>query len=153
MADKSEVFCWLKSFSPGMKLERLSLQFETKGFRWRRSLVSVKTEDLDSFFPFPDKLLIGTLSTENFHNDGDVGGRKRLRWGRRFSRQKKQTTMATATRTRKKKRSNWQNNSSARAFHNFVHFLAVPCKTATWNHHNLRRLRTETATANYFNFH
>ena len=62
-----------------MKLERLSLQFETKGFRWRRSLASVKTEDLDSFFPFPDKLLIGTLSTENFHNDGDVGGRKRLR--------------------------------------------------------------------------
>ena len=62
-----------------MKLERLSLQFETKGFRWRRSLVSVKTEALDSFFPFPDKLLIGTFSTENFHSDGDVGGRKRLR--------------------------------------------------------------------------
>ena len=41
----------------------------------------------------------------------------------------KQTTMATATRTRKKKRSNWQNNSSARAFHNFVHFLAVPCNS------------------------
>ena len=79
MADKREVFCWLKSFFPGMKLERLSLQFETKGFRWRRSLASVKTEDLDSFFPFPDKLLIGTFSTENFHSDGDVGGRKRLR--------------------------------------------------------------------------
>ena len=139
-----------------MKLERLSLQFETKGFRWRRSLASVKTEDLDSFFPSPDKLLIRILSTENFHSDGDVGGRKRLGRGQRFPAKNvkdlKQTTMATATRTRKK-RSNWQNNSSARAFHNFVHFLAVPCKTTTWNHHNLRRLRTETATANYFNFH
>ena len=77
MVDKSEVFCWLKSFSPGMKLERLSLQFETKGFRWRRSLASVKTEDLDFFLPFPDKLLIGTFSTENFHSDGDVCGRRR----------------------------------------------------------------------------
>ena len=65
----------------------------------------------------------------------------------------KQTTTATATRTWKNKRSNWQNNSSARAFWNFVHFLAVLCKTTTWNHHNLRPLRTETATANHFNFH
>ena len=138
-----------------MKLERLSLQFETKGFRWRRSLASVKTEDLDSFFPSPDKLLIRILSTENFHS-GDVVGRKRLGRGRRFPAKNvkdlKQTTMATATRTRRK-RSNWQNNSLARAFHNFVHFLPVLCKTATWNYHNLRRLRTETAAANYFNFH
>ena len=136
-----------------MKLERLSLQFETKGFRWRRSLASVKTEDFDSFFPSPDKLLIRILSTESFHS---VVGRKRLGRGRRFPAKNvedlKQTTMATATRTRKK-RYNWQNNSLARAFHNFVHFLAVPCKTATWNYHNLRRLRTETAAANYFNFH
>ena len=51
------------------------------------------------------------------------------------------------------KRSNWQNNSPARAFWNFVHFLAVLFKTTTWNRQNLRRLRTETATANYFNFH
>ena len=65
----------------------------------------------------------------------------------------KQTTTATATRTWKNKRSNWQNNSLARAFENFVHFFAVLCKTTTWNHHNLRRLRTETETANYFNFH
>ena len=89
MVEKSQVFCWLKSFSPGMKLERLSLQFETKGFRWRRSLASVKTEDLDSFFSSPDKLLIRILSTENFHSGGDVGGRKRLGRGRRFSRQKR----------------------------------------------------------------
>ena len=32
----------------------------------------------------------------------------------------------------------------------FLHFLTVLCKTI---HHDLRRLRTETATANYFNFH
>ena len=34
-----------------------------------------------------------------------------------------------------------------------MHFLAVLYKTTTWNHHNLHRLRTETATANYLNFH
>ena len=49
---------WLKSLSPGMKLERLSTQFETRGFRSRRSLAYVKTEDLDSFFPSPSKLLL-----------------------------------------------------------------------------------------------
>lgn len=49
---------WLKSLSPTMKLERLSPQFETRGFRSRRSLAFVKTEDLDSFFPSPGKLLL-----------------------------------------------------------------------------------------------
>ena len=49
---------WLKWLSPGMKLERLSTQFETRGFRSRRSLAYVKTEDLDSFFPSPSKLLL-----------------------------------------------------------------------------------------------
>ena len=58
MAEKSEVYHWLKSLSPGMKLERLSVQFESKGFRSRRSLAYVKSEDLDSFFPSPDKLLL-----------------------------------------------------------------------------------------------
>ena len=107
MADKSEVFCWLKSFFPGMKLERLSLQFETKGFRWQRSLASVKMEDLDSFFPFPDKLLIGTFSTESFHatatsvDEGDRG--EDGVFPAKNVRGLKQTTMATATRTRKKK--------------------------------------------------
>ena len=48
MAEKSEVYHWLKSLSPGMKLERLSLQFESRGFRSRRSLAYVKSEDLDS---------------------------------------------------------------------------------------------------------
>ena len=58
MAGKSEVYHWLKSLSPGMKLERLSLQFESRGFRSRRSLAYVKSEDLDSFFLSPDKLLL-----------------------------------------------------------------------------------------------
>ena len=58
MAETSEVYQWLKSLSPGMKLERLSVQFESRGFRSRRSLAYVKSEDLDSFFPSPDKLLL-----------------------------------------------------------------------------------------------
>ena len=58
MADKSEVYMWLKSLSSGMKLERPSLQFESRGFRLRRPLAHVKSEDLDSFFPSPDKLLL-----------------------------------------------------------------------------------------------
>ena len=47
-AEKSEVFCWLISLSPGMKLERLSLRFESWGFRSRGSLP----------FHSPDKLLL-----------------------------------------------------------------------------------------------
>ena len=58
MAEKSEVYHWLKSLSPGMKVERLSVQFESRGFRSRRSLAYVKSEDLDSFFPSPNKLLL-----------------------------------------------------------------------------------------------
>ena len=60
MADKTltEVFLWLKSLSPSMKLEWLSPEFETRGFRSRRSLAYVQTEDLDSFFPSPTKLLL-----------------------------------------------------------------------------------------------
>lgn len=55
---KSEVHVWLKSLSPGMRLERLSPQFESRGFRSRRSLKYVKTDDLDIFFPSPNKLLL-----------------------------------------------------------------------------------------------
>ena len=54
----SEVHSWLKSLSPGLKLECLSTQFENRGFRSRRSLAYVKSEDLDAFFPSPDKLLL-----------------------------------------------------------------------------------------------
>ena len=58
MAEKSEVYIWLKSLSPGMKLEKLPVQFESKGFRSRRSPAYVKSEDLDSFFASSDKLLL-----------------------------------------------------------------------------------------------
>ena len=60
MADKmlTEVFLWLKSLSPSIKLEWLLPEFETRGFRSRRSLAYVQTEDLDSFFPSPTKLLL-----------------------------------------------------------------------------------------------
>ena len=60
MADKmlTEVFLWLKSLSPSIKLEWLLPEFETRGFRSRRSLAYVQTEDLDTFFPSPTKLLL-----------------------------------------------------------------------------------------------
>ena len=58
MAEKSEVYIWLKSLSPSMKLEQLLPEFENRGFPSRRSLAYVKSEDLDSFFPSPDKLLL-----------------------------------------------------------------------------------------------
>ena len=45
------------------------------------------------------------------------------------TRELKQTTTATATRTAPNKRLNEQNNSSACAFEVLVHFLAVLCKT------------------------
>ena len=32
-------------------------------------------------------------------------------------------------------------------------YISWPSYVTTWNHHNLRHLRTETATANCFNFH
>ena len=97
-------------------------------------------------------LYFAVSSGEKFWHSND-----RESWERNYSLQRtntrdlKQTTTATATRIWKDKRSNWQNNSSARAFQNLVHFLVVLCKTTTWNHHNLRRLRTETATTNCFN--
>ena len=58
MAEKSEVYIWLKSLSPSMKLEQLLPEFENRGFPSRRSLAYVESEDLDSFFPSPDKLLL-----------------------------------------------------------------------------------------------
>ena len=36
--DQSEVYNWLQALSPGLKLEHLSVQFESRGFRSRRSL-------------------------------------------------------------------------------------------------------------------
>ena len=58
MAEKSEVFHWLKSLSSGMKLERLSMQFESRDFCSQRPLAYVNSEDLDLFFLSPDKLLL-----------------------------------------------------------------------------------------------
>lgn len=43
----------------------------------------------------------------------------------------KQTTKAAATRSWQNKRSKEHNNSTARAFSNFVHFLAFFSKTTT----------------------
>ena len=54
MAEESEAYVWLKSLSPGIKLEKLSVPFESRG----RSLACVKSEDLDSFFPSSNKLLL-----------------------------------------------------------------------------------------------
>ena len=47
------------------------------------------------------------------------------------TRELKQTTTATATRTSPNKRFNERNNSSARAFEVLAHFLAVLCNTTT----------------------
>ena len=58
MAEKSKAYLWLKSLSPRLKMERLSPQFENRGFRSRRSLAYVKPDDLDAFFPSPSKLLL-----------------------------------------------------------------------------------------------
>ena len=58
MAEESEVYLWVKSLSPSLKIERLSSEFENRGFRSRRSLAYVKTDDLDTFFPSPSKLLL-----------------------------------------------------------------------------------------------
>ena len=69
--DHTEVYNWLKFLSPGLKLERLLAQFESRGFRSRRSLSNVKSEDLDSFFPSPDKLMLAernrTRENKNRH--------------------------------------------------------------------------------------
>jgi len=59
VADRSDVNVWLKSLSPGVNLERLSVQFKSRGFCPQRSLAYVKSEEKDSFFPPPDyKLLL-----------------------------------------------------------------------------------------------
>ena len=54
----SEVHSCLKSLSPGLKLERLSTQFENRGFGSRRSLAYVKSEDLHAFFPSPRQVIV-----------------------------------------------------------------------------------------------
>jgi len=56
--ETSEVFRWLKALSPSIKLERFSPHFEARGFKSKRSLAFVKADDLDVFFPSPNKLLL-----------------------------------------------------------------------------------------------
>lgn len=54
----SEVAEWLRSISHGLNLERLSQEFEVRGFVSRQSLKYIQKEDLDAFFPSPHKLLL-----------------------------------------------------------------------------------------------
>lgn len=54
----SEVFNWLKAISSGLNLERLSKDFEDKGFRTISSLKYLQTTDLDVLFPSPQKLTL-----------------------------------------------------------------------------------------------
>lgn len=57
-ATPSEVFEWLKTISSGLQLERLATEFEIRGFTTRKSLKYVEKNDLDTFFPSPEKLLL-----------------------------------------------------------------------------------------------
>ena len=54
----SEVYKWLKSISSGLNLERLAREFEVRGFSTHQSLKYLQKEDLDAFFPSPQKLLL-----------------------------------------------------------------------------------------------
>ena len=54
----SEVYQWLKSISSGLNLERLAKEFEIRGFSSFQSLKYLQKEDLDAFFPSPQKLLL-----------------------------------------------------------------------------------------------
>ena len=54
----SEVYQWLKSISSGLNLERLTKEFEVRGFSTQQSLMYLQKEDLDAFFPSPQKLLL-----------------------------------------------------------------------------------------------
>lgn len=55
---KSEVYLWLHSISNGLGLERLAVEFESRGFRKTSSLKYIKLSDLDVLFPSPHKLLM-----------------------------------------------------------------------------------------------
>ena len=55
---KSELYLWLNSISNGLGLERLAVEFESRGFRKTSSLKYIKLSDLDVLFPSPHKLLM-----------------------------------------------------------------------------------------------
>ena len=69
-----------------------------------------------------------------------------------LSRELKQTTTTTATRTSPNKRLNEQNNSCARALYIFVHFFAVLYKTRSSNGKVLCRLRNVDDDGYFFVF-
>ena len=54
----TEVYEWLRSTSNGLNLERLTKEFEVRGFMTQQSLEYVQKEDLDSSFLSPQKLLL-----------------------------------------------------------------------------------------------
>ncbi|KAL9979392.1 hypothetical protein ACROYT_G017048 [Oculina patagonica] len=54
----SEVFKWLQNLPGGLKLEKCSEQFESRGFSTLESLRYLRPGDVDAFFPSPEKLLL-----------------------------------------------------------------------------------------------
>ncbi|KAL9988280.1 hypothetical protein ACROYT_G002711 [Oculina patagonica] len=54
----SEVFKWLQNLPGGLKLEKCSEQFESRGFSSLESLRYLRPRDIDAFFPSPEKLLL-----------------------------------------------------------------------------------------------
>ena len=55
----SEVFSWLASISgPGLNLERLAYEFESRGFRSKHSLKYLEKGDLEIIINSPQKLLL-----------------------------------------------------------------------------------------------
>ena len=68
-----------------------------------------------------------------------------IQWKPVNIRELKQIMTMTATRTPSNKRFNEQNNGCARALEIFVYFVAVLCKTTTWNDQVLRSLGNANA--------
>ena len=54
----SALYNWLKNLPGELHLERCSKQFESRGFKTLSSLRYLQLEDIDAFFPSPDKLLL-----------------------------------------------------------------------------------------------
>ena len=55
----SEVYSWLASISgPGLNLERLAYEFESRGFRSKHSLKYLEKGDLEIIINSPQKLLL-----------------------------------------------------------------------------------------------
>ena len=72
---RSEIYNWLRAISNGLGLERLSDEFESRGFVTVSSLKYLKESDLDVLFPSPQKL---TLAEKRIIEE-EVQGLKRNR--------------------------------------------------------------------------